>query len=926
LALLKYKLKLPDTNSVKSNNIDDILAVTFFAIAAFFFLTLIIASMGFATFGFASQLLRGFHIAAFYLPFYFAALGWLFYNKKATAESILLANFSFIPFITLALLLKTLLFDADNASLFEIQLLNISRNGVPLVLMALFAIELIIILKLAQSTSFEANNERSELVHVNNINTTKTNNYEELKPIELPPNQDDNQSEEVGSIFYREGSGLKSQLEQINKQFNDIKTVAFPQPEVFTGEENAEQLLTGDKLKLNSDAEFLNELNKAEDDEPPLVDIASINIENDFKKQKAKLEEEGGTNKWLHETDPAIAILSSDDSLPPHLRGNLLSPEETVALNQIATDLDDENEISEDTQIVKIIEGATSSLDEALNSPFKIKSNEEEPLANNHITLEETDEDEPYSNENNQEIYLDNISETEPEVTTTNLEDEPVFDNVRQQQEAINETELPTATNDDDEIATFESVDVKSYSYDVPIKGLLDDYQQNAYWQIDDETKNKAKLLEATLKEFKIEAEVIAIRKGPVITMFELLPSAGVKLSRIEALSDNIAFRLAASRVRIVAPIPGKQAVGIEIPNKSRSLVSFSEIVASPEIHSNKNYIPLALGKDIEGASQIIDLAKTPHLLIAGSTGAGKSVCINDIICSILYTRSPRDVRLILIDPKVVELKPYNDIPHLLTPVITEPKHANQAINWLIYEMERRYHLLDSLGVKNIRSYNKKIKDDNLMVESLPYIVVIIDEFADLMASCGKELEMGIARLAAKSRAAGMHLILATQRPSTDVITGLIKANFPSRIAFMVASKVDSRIILDISGAEQLLGKGDMLFVSSWSPFPVRMQGAFLSEEEVDRVTDYVRSLGEPDYIDDEIFIDDDTDDIDMEAADDPLFDKAIEIVREQKKASASYLQRRLKIGYNRAARLIELMEERGIVGPANGSKGRDLL
>ena len=462
--------------------------------------------------------------------------------------------------------------------------------------------------------------------------------------------------------------------------------------------------------------------------------------------------------------------------------------------------------------------------------------------------------------------------------------------------------------------------------YAVPIRGLLDEYPDGQYWVIDDDTRTAAEVLRVTLEEFQIQAEVTGIRKGPVITMFEILPAPGVKLARITNLSDNIALRMAASSVRIVAPIPGKHAVGIEIPNKRRNIVSFGELVGDPTFQRDQINIPIALGKDIPGDAQIIDLTKTPHLLIAGATGSGKSVCVNSIICSILYRRTPQEVKMILIDPKIVELKFYNDIPHLLTPVITDPKRAFQALQYCIYEMERRYTLLDALAVRDITSFNAKIEKKNLAMERLPYIVVVVDEFADLMATSGKELETTLARLAAMSRAVGIHLVLATQRPSTDVITGLIKANIPSRIAFMVASKVDSRIILDTMGAEKLLGRGDMLFTSAWDPFPFRIQGAFLSEDEVERVVAHVKTLGEPEYIDDEIFIEDDDEAYIQEELEDPLMEKAIQIVVSAKKASASYLQRRLKIGYNRAARLVEEMERVGIVGPQNGSKPRDIL
>ena len=461
---------------------------------------------------------------------------------------------------------------------------------------------------------------------------------------------------------------------------------------------------------------------------------------------------------------------------------------------------------------------------------------------------------------------------------------------------------------------------------------LLTAYDENKYWIIDEETEQAAKSLKDTLSEFKIDAEVTGIRKGPVVTMFELLPAPGVKLSRIVALSDNIALRLAASSVRIVAPIPGKRAVGIEVPNRNRAIVSFRECIEQQRNEWKKMAVPVVLGKDIQGETQIMDLVKTPHLLIAGSTGAGKSVCVNSMILSILYKRNPHEVKMILIDPKIVELKLYNGIPHLLTPVITEPKKAMQALQYCLCEMERRYAVLDSMGCRDIANYNRKIIEQHIATEKLPYLIVIIDEFADLMATTGKALEGVVARLAAMSRAVGIHLVLATQRPSVDVITGLIKANIPSRIAFMVAAKMDSRIIIDQVGAEKLLGKGDMLYASATDPFPVRIQGAFVSDQEVENVVEAVKSWGEPEYIDDEIFVDDEDDEnadqlsLFGEGAEDPLYEKALDIVIQAGKASASYIQRRLSIGYNRAARLVEEMEERGIVGPANGSKPREII
>ncbi len=510
--------------------------------------------------------------------------------------------------------------------------------------------------------------------------------------------------------------------------------------------------------------------------------------------------------------------------------------------------------------------------------------------------------------------------------------DAPVEDEVMDcvnVERALEEAEAAAAIHGEQVRKKHEAKNLRGKKYKVPVD-ILHEYPDGEYWIIDDATRDAAMALKETLEEFKIKAEVTGIRKGPVITMFEILPAPGVKLSKIVGLQDNIALRLAAASVRIVAPIPGKHAVGIEVPNAKRNIVSFKEIIENEmQGADRKMEIPVVLGKDITGEAQTVDLVAMPHLLIAGATGSGKSVCVNTMILSILYQLHPSDCRLIMIDPKIVELKLYNDIPHLLTPVITEPKKAFQALQYCIYEMERRYACLDSVGVRDIRSYNRRIKEKNIAQEHMPYIVVVIDEFADLMTTTGKELESTVARLAAMSRAVGIHLVLATQRPSIDVITGLIKANIPSRIAFMVASKTDSRIIIDMVGAEKLLGKGDMLYAGVVDPFPIRMQGAFVSEEEVEAVVEHVKSFGPPDYIDDEIFFEDEEESSGatlFSDGEDPLYEKALEIVHQQGKASASFIQRRLKIGFNRAARLVDEMEINGVVGPANGSKPRELL
>jgi S-DNA-T family DNA segregation ATPase FtsK/SpoIIIE len=443
------------------------------------------------------------------------------------------------------------------------------------------------------------------------------------------------------------------------------------------------------------------------------------------------------------------------------------------------------------------------------------------------------------------------------------------------------------------------------------------------------EHKESALILEQTLSEFGIEASVSEIIHGPVVTLYKLIPAPGIKLQRIESLSNNLALRLAAKSIRILAPIPGEKVVGIEVPNRKRILVNFKELVNNENFTESHHHLPIGLGKDIYGNMIVIDLFKMPHILIAGATGAGKSVCVNCIISSILFSRNPENVKLILIDPKIVELKPYNNIPHLLTPVITDPKDAIIALKYLLFEMERRYSLLDQMGARDIVEYQKLKKKKKSDSEDLPFIVTIVDEFADLMSTSGKEAEILFARLAAKARAVGIHLVLATQRPSIDVITGLIKANIPARIAFQVISLQDSRIILDQKGAEKLLGQGDMLYLSPTHPFPIRLQGAFLTKEEVDLIAAHWKSIRDPEYVDiKEFILENEEEEKNYENSDeiDPLFQQAIDIVYETQKASASYLQRRLGIGYNRAARMVEEMEKMGIVGPQKGAKPRDII
>jgi len=432
----------------------------------------------------------------------------------------------------------------------------------------------------------------------------------------------------------------------------------------------------------------------------------------------------------------------------------------------------------------------------------------------------------------------------------------------------------------------------------------------------------KAKKLEDTLSNFGVQAKVLQVNKGPTVTRFELQPDVGVKVSKIVNLSDDIALNLAASAIRIEAPIPGKAAVGIEIPNDTVSMVTLREMIEHESFKNSSLRIPFVLGKDVTGNPIIGDIAQMPHMLIAGATGSGKSVCINTLILSILYRFTPESVRLILIDPKVVELNQYNGIPHLLIPVVTEAKRATSALNWAVQEMTQRYNTFAENGVKDILGYNDKFKD-NIM----PYIVIIIDELADLMMVAPHDVEDAICRLAQMARAAGLHLIIATQRPSVDVITGIIKANIPSRVAFSVASQTDSRTILDMGGAEKLLGKGDMLYYPTGFSKPVRVQASFVSEKEVERVVSFIKDQLNPMY-EDEVLETISKNNVSTVNNDDidELFDDALRIVLENNQASISMLQRRLKIGYNRAARLIDDMEARNFIGPHEGSKPRQVL
>lgn len=454
--------------------------------------------------------------------------------------------------------------------------------------------------------------------------------------------------------------------------------------------------------------------------------------------------------------------------------------------------------------------------------------------------------------------------------------------------------------------------------FTIPSLDLLQDPPKVSTNKIQNNLINDAKRLEETLASFGVGARVVDIERGPAITRYELEPGPGVKVQKFTTLSNDIALAMKAPTVRIVAPIPGKSRVGIEVPNDSSASVYLKDVLTSQEFRSSGSKLTIALGKDIAGKSMVADLADMPHLLIAGTTGSGKSVCVNGIITSILLNASPDEVRFVMVDPKMVELAQYNDIPHLLAPTVTDPKKASAVLNWVVGEMESRYKRLSKAGVKNIKAYNEK-------GHHMYYIVVIIDELADLMQVSAKGVEGSITRLAQLSRAVGIHLILATQRPSVNVITGVIKANFPARISFKVASKVDSRTVLDMNGAESLLGKGDMLFLKPGDAKPTRGQGNYVKDEEISKVIQFIKDQQAPSY-DENILNSHKTGAVNAGEEKDEYYDQAVQLVIETNQASVSILQRRMRLGYTRAARLIDMMEQAGIVGPYCGSKPRDIL
>ena len=567
------------------------------------------------------------------------------------------------------------------------------------------------------------------------------------------------------------------------------------------------------------------------------------------------------------------------------------------------------------------------------------------------ITIDDSDEDKFIKEINNKIQILDFMKNSEikdndntlPEINIhiaeeDNLDEDNVelFNNDTKHSNAkhskgITEAEKNVVTKEiDTMLNTNKDNSIKIYTYP-----KLDLLNNNTKSKMKNEDKqdlfDNANKLEDTLMSFGVEAKVLQVTKGPSVTRFEIQPSPGVKVSKIVNLQDDIALGLAASAVRMEAPIPGKSAIGIEVPNKKQTPVFLREVLDSKEFQESTKKISFALGKDITGTCIVGDLSEMPHMLIAGATGSGKSVCINSLIVSLLYKYSPDEIKLLMIDPKVVELSVYNGIPHLLIPVVTEPKKAAGALNWAVNEMDKRYELFTKYKVKNIKSYNQQV-EKGFISEKLPYIVLIVDELADLMMTCPNDVEDYICRLAQKARAAGIHLIIATQRPSVDVITGVIKANIPSRISFAVSSGIDSRTILDQTGAEKLLGRGDMLYSPMGANKPLRIQGAFISEEEVENVVDFIKSSEDEVNYREEIIehINNEslstTNNSSGGEENDVLLDEAIQLVVEYQQVSTSFIQRKFKIGFNRASRIMEELEAQGIISERDGSKPRKVL
>ncbi len=619
--------------------------------------------------------------------------------------------------------------------------------------------------------------------------------------------------------------------------------------------------------------------------------------------------------KKNNETDPLIYGYKRNkfgnelEEVPAYLRRRKTNPEISNPKKKITETKPKEN-------IVNPLAGSTRP--EELDRIFRKRDRvfEEEVVKEETIEVKSVSKEPTHFEQKSEQSDVTDIPEFSEQNDRKNTEHDLLH---HQNLDIIEDIQQDLHQQEDDDIQIEINEDLE-IEPDIPNYLLNDRVEPN-----EDDSKwlqEQQSLLEQTLSHFNVNAKIVNITQGPSVTRFEIQPELGVKVSRIRNLADDIKLNLAAKDIRIEAPIPGKNTVGIEVPNQFPHVVTLQEIIETEEFEREISPLTIALGLTIEGKPLISNIGKMPHGLIAGATGSGKSVCINAILLSLLYKAKIDEVKLLLIDPKMVELAPYNGIPHLVAPVITDPQAATMALKWAVNEMEERYEKFVETGVRNIEKYNERMREHKK--EKMPYLVIVIDELADLMIVSPQEVEDAICRIAQKARACGIHLLLATQRPSVDVITGLIKANIPTRIAFSVSSQVDSRTIIDTNGAEKLLGKGDMLFIENGGVKRLRLQGPFVSDEEIDRVANYLRSIGKPNYLfeQEQLLIEVENEDED----EDELLNEVISFVVQQNQASTSLLQRRFRIGYNRAARLIDALQSRGIVSAQNGSKPREVL
>lgn len=602
-------------------------------------------------------------------------------------------------------------------------------------------------------------------------------------------------------------------------------------------------------------------------------------------------------------------ILLTGKALVPYLVENAPKMKKRLARTKRSKPVvkDEKKPRRSKTKNEKATNEIAATTEEPVRGRRKRKAKEQPPVVEQQIDDEDDYDDEPIIS-----AFTQHIQHEQPAPAQISIKEEPVEDH----------------SNIEEVIQNAVETNVENADYQLPSMSLLQlppTYDQSGEYTV---IQANAKKLEQTFHSFGVKAKVMQVHLGPAVTKYEVMPDVGVKVSKIVSLQDDLALALAAKDIRMEAPIPGKSAIGIEVPNSEVAMVTLREVLEAKENNKPDSKLLIGFGRDITGQAILAELNKMPHLLVAGSTGSGKSVCINGIIISILMRAAPHEVKMMLIDPKMVELNVYNGIPHLLAPVVTDARKASQALQKVVSEMERRYDLFSHTGTRNIKGYNEHVDKFNAENEEkhpkLPYIVVIIDELADLMMVASHDVEDSITRLAQMARAAGIHLIIATQRPSVDVITGVIKANIPSRIAFAVSSAIDSRTILDMGGAERLLGRGDMLFLPSGSSKPTRVQGSFLSDEEVEQVVDFVIEQQKAKY--DESMIPTDEPEKSFEDETDELYDEAVQLVVDMQTASVSMLQRKFRIGYSRAARIVDQMELRGVVGPPDGSRPRQVL